>query len=713
MRDTPNPPDTVLSSIYAALERNLMRASERIREAEWTWFCLSTFRAENGRDAQHASEGPDAYVDRFRAFLNRLSKSRPDRLRKHIDLWPDPEPYIFEKLRLYVWNKPELFSAVEIVERILALSDDAFWRTNQQRDLMFLLSGRWAEFPAEGRDTVGRRILDGPPRRDDEDEDEDEATYLAGRQRAAAVRFGWLVQAGCGLSDGLVAEWTALKSGLGEWRDSWIAGAVAASEVLGGSVRTDEDASVLDGVPIAEIAQAALTHSGRAWNSFVEKRPFSGLVKCDPVRAVLALAAATRRGEFPEILWNAAIRDWPDNAPRRATGALHGRMRRLPPEKVFAMRGSVAYWLAERFPKAVADDRVLAYEVFDHVVECFPGAGSAATDGPLGEPTIRGTRAQAPRRTYGHAVNGPTGKATEGLLKVLAASNLGEGTGLPDDFKTRVNRLLADPGEGSDHVVCVLSNRIRWLNHVDAEWVAARMIPWFRLDRCWSEPAWSGILWNSWQDVQPVFGAIKSDFLALPSRMYAWGWGQETERYYCWVVAATLLAGDDGPRLSFEDARDCLRRINPEGRRHVVWFLRRMGARGVDGWRQLVIPFIRRAWPNERRYQTSDTSEAWLHLLGDTGDSFPNVLHAVWDGLRPVNSGWPVLHALDREAGATESLPAKYPRETLDLLDRVVPDNSRDVTRGLSAVLELMVAAEPALLGDTRYRRLHGLTAEQ
>ena len=664
MRDAPNPPDSALPSIYAALERNLMRASERIREIEWTWFCLSTFHTEAGGDAQHASKGPDAYVGQFREVLNRLSTLTPDRLRKHIDLWPDPEPHIFEKLRLYVWNEPELFSGVEVVERVLALSDDAFWRSDQQRELMFLLSGRWAGFPAEGRDAVGRRILDGPPRRDDEDEDE--ATYAARRQRTAAMRFGWLVQAGCGFSDGLVAEWTALKSGFGEWQDSWIAGAVAASEIVSGSVGTDEDASVLDGVPIAGIAQAALAHSGRAWDSFVEKRPFNGLVKYHPVRAVLALAAAARRGEFPEILWKAAIRDWPDNAPRRATRALHGRLLRLPRERVFAMRGTVADWLGERFPKAVADDRVLAYEVFDHVVECLQGAGSAATDSRLGEPTIHGTRVQASRRTYGHAINGPTGKATEGLLKVLAASNLGEGTGLPEDFKTRVNRLLAVPGEGSDHVVCVLSNRIGWLNHVDSEWVAARMIPWFRLDRCRSEPAWSGILWNSWRDIQPIFGAIKGDFLALPSRMYAWGWGQETEGYYCWVVAATLLAGDDGPRLSFEDARECLRRINQEGRRHVIGFLRRVGAKGVDGWQKLVIPFIRRAWPNERRYQTSGTSEAWLHLPGDTGDSFPNVLHAVWDELRPVNSGWPVLHALDREAGAAEALPTKYPRETLD-----------------------------------------------
>jgi hypothetical protein len=56
MRDAPNPPDAALPSVYAAVERNLMQASERIREVQWASFCLSTFYAEDGGDAQHANE---------------------------------------------------------------------------------------------------------------------------------------------------------------------------------------------------------------------------------------------------------------------------------------------------------------------------------------------------------------------------------------------------------------------------------------------------------------------------------------------------------------------------------------------------------------------------------------------------------------------------------------------------------------------------------
>ena len=707
--DRPNVPDAALASVYAALERNLMRASERIREIPTTtWFRLRAFYAEAGGEA-HPASTPDEYVGWFRELLDRLSELTPDRLGRHIGLWPDPDPHIFDKLRLYVWNKRELFSGDEAATQVLALSDDQFWRFEHRREVMFLLSGRWADFPAEHGDLIGRRILDGPPR----GRDEDEAEWAVYSATTAAERFGWLVQSGCALPASLRAKWTALKSDLPAWQDNRIDGAVATNDVRAGFVATNEDASVLDGVPIRRIVQVAQESSGVSGDPFVENRPFTGLVKGRPDRAIAALGTAARRGEFPEGLWRSAIRDWPDNAPRRATNLLHGRLRRLPCTTICAMRETFGDWLRHRFPNAAAADTAVAHDVFDHVVGCLLAAGSAATESALGEQTIGGEPVQESRRTLAHAINGPIGKAVEGLLEVLENGNPAQGAALPADFTARVDRLLVAPGEGSDHAVCVLSMRIGWFNHLDSAWVAASMIPWFHLDHHRSEPAWSGILLNTWERIQPVFGAIKASFLVLPTRMHTWASRQETEQYCCWIVAASLFARDDGQRLSFREARECLRRISQEGRQHVIWFLSRVGADNNDGWQKLVIPFIENAWPNERRCQTSGTTEAWLNLLDDTEDSFPNVLAAVRDHLRPVDSGRPVLYAFHREAGTKEPLTTKFPRETLDLLDRVAPDDSRDVPHGLLRVLGLLVEAEPALIGDTRYSRLHRLAAQR
>ena len=700
--DRPVVPDAALESVYAALERNLMRASERIRELEMTWFHLQTFYAEEGGERSYTSN-PDEYVGWFREILNRLAERSPGWLGRHIALWPDADPPIFDKLRLYVWSKRNLFSGDEAAGRILALSDDQFWRSEHGRELMFLLRDRWTDFPAECWDAIGRRILDGPPGR----HDEDEARRAVRSAMTAAGRFGWLVQAGCSLSASLRAKWTALKSGLPEWQDSWVDGVVATNDLRAGRVGTNDDASVLDGLPIGKIVQVAQERSGITGDPFVENRPFTGLVKNSPRRAITALGAATRQGEFPNVLWHSVIRDWPDHAPRRATKLLHGRLGRLPCTTIDALRDTVGDWMRDGFPKAAGDDKALAYDVFDHFVGCLLAGGAAATESAIGEQTIAGEPIQGARQTLMHAINGPIGKAVEGLLKEFGNGKPTQGSALPADLEARLDRLLAAPGEGSGHATCVLSRSVAWLHHLDSAWVAANMIPWFHREHHRSEPAWSGILWNSWARIQPVFGEIKASFLDLPPRMYRWASREETEQYCHWVVDASLLAGDDGPRLSFLEARQSLRQINQEGRQRVIWRLAQVGAGNHDGWQELVIPFIRQAWPNEHRYQTGETTDAWLSLLKRAEDSFPEVLAAVRDHLRPVNSGRLVLYPFYRQAGTKKPLTTKFPREALDLVDRVVADSSQDAPYGLADVLGTACRDGP---GSDRRRTLQQAT---
>ena len=472
--DRPKVPDAALEAVYGAVERNLMRASERLREIGMTWFHLriETFYPEEGSEPHHPSK-PDQYVDWFRELLDRLTELTPARLNRHIALWPHPDPLIFDRLRLYVWNRQELFSGGEAAGHVLALSDDQFWRREHRRELMFLLSGRWTDFPAERRDLIGRRILDGPPGRDDEDE----AEHAIRSAMTAAERFGWLMKAGCTLSASLRAKWMALKSGLPEWQDRWVDGAVATNEVRAGWVGTNEDPSVLDGLPIGKIVEAAQERSGRSGDPFVENQPFTGLVKNRPRRAIAALGVAARRGEFPAVLWQSVIYDWPDHAPRRATKVLLGRLSRLPCTTIDALRHTVGDWLRDGFPKAAGDDRTLAYDAFDHLVGCLLSGGSAATESAIGEQTIGGEPIQGSRQTLMHAINGAIGKAVEGLLREFGNGNPAHGSALPADLKARLDRLLAAPGEGSGHAVCILSRHVAWLHHLDSAWVAAKHDP--------------------------------------------------------------------------------------------------------------------------------------------------------------------------------------------------------------------------------------------
>ena len=685
----PDVPDDRLPSVYAALERNLLRVCVRTREAsEIGW---------EGADLRRDSRDRNAYVSLFRETLDRLARRDADRVKQHIALWPDPDPHIFDRLRLSVWSNSRLFGT-ETAGLVLALSDDQFWRDKDRGELMSLLQSRWEHYSADQRRLIGQRILDGPPRTDDEDETR--------RQATAASCLGWLIQNACALPDDLVGQWKTMKGNVPGWDDGWVNDAVSAPMALGvGDVKTNEDTSVLDGVPVRDIVRVALENSGRISLS-VMNEPFTGLVKTRPGRAIRALCAAARRGEFSAYLWSSALRHWPDTAPRRASKALHGHLRRLPAETIVAMPNPIGDWLEKRFPDVASEDRLFALRVFDHVVESL---STAASEGLGSEPGERTTLSgvQASRPTLTRAVNAPIGKAVQGLIEVIGRDKPEQGAGLPEYSKLRFERLVNASGEGADDAVCVLSSRIAWLNWIDPMWVDARMIPWFGPDHRRAEPAWDGILSARTQpSIRPHFDKMKEGFLALPNAMYEWGWREKTQKYSTAIVELALFSRTDEPGLSFEDARRCLRRIRAADREHAIWFLGRVGAENDDGWRTLVMPFIRNAWPKERRCRTSGTSGAWLSLLCHTGEAFPDLLDAVRDHLDAVDWRHAMLSGL-------EPLAEKFPTQTLDLLDRVAPDGVAEAPYGLSRVLDLLAEARPDLISDPRYRRLHRLAARE
>jgi len=214
--------------------------------------------------------------------------------------------------------------------------------------------------------------------------------------------------------------------------------------------------------------------------------------------------------------------------------------------------------------------------------------------------------------------------------------------------------------------------------------------------------------------VRPIFAQIKRDFLALPTEMYSWGWSEHSiKSVYTWIVQAALLLSGDEAGVTLEEARCFLRQIDQNGRQQVIWFLGRVGADNKQGWEKLVVPFIQGAWPRERRFQTESTSKAWVSMLDDTNDAFPIVLNAVHDFLRTIHSPHLGLYRFHRGAGDTEPLTGKYPRETLDLLDTIVPDDPRGVPYDLSQVLNLLLDTEPGIATDRRYKRLRELDASR
>ena len=149
----------------------------------------------------------DAFVIYFVSLLDRTSELNPTVLKGHIDTWPQPEEYIFDKLRLYVLNKPELFSSQVVATHILSMDDAKLWNPGDKQELLFLIRDRWSGFNTEAKTRIAGRILEGRPHYPREET----AQYELHRNEEAAVRFGWLVQAGCEMPASSLERWQEIK----------------------------------------------------------------------------------------------------------------------------------------------------------------------------------------------------------------------------------------------------------------------------------------------------------------------------------------------------------------------------------------------------------------------------------------------------------------------------------------------------------------------
>ena len=709
-RAPPAVSDEALPSVFAALQRNLVRALERIVEAEERWFELSTlYPEENDEDFQNV-DGQDAYIRWFLSLLDRFAELNPKLLRAHIDTWPDQDPYIFEKLQLYAWNNRNLFSADEVTERVLELQNSSFWKWQNQRELLFLLRERWSDFTIDNKNLISNRILDGPSKYESESVED----YSTRKSTQSAIVFGWLNEAGCDFPESAAEEWSKLKGGLPEWQDEWINDAAESHEPSVRAVETNDDASVFNGIPYDRIIAVAKENSHRMISESTEYRPFLGLVKSSPSRAILALGSAARQGEYPTDFWDTAISNWPEDASQKTTRLLHEKIRLLPKKIIFELRGLIGRWLRDEFPKIATADEAFAYKTFDEIVEKLLSNGSIATASSIRETSIAGKVVKRSRRTQDYALNSPIGGAIHGLLKHLDNMEVQNEEGIHHSLKIRIEWLLDAPGEGSDHTVCVLAQNIARLNSIDSHWVSEKMVPWFDTKHPKSEPAWNGILSYNWMSIQPVFGQIKNFFLKLPAVVRTWNWSDGAVRkVYIWLVQAALLSTDEGPHLTMEETRDCLRQIDQDGLQHVIWFLGRVGVGNDNGWDRLIIPFIHDAWPKELHLQTEKTSKAWTLMLEQTGDAFPNALNAVHHYLRPILTSHTGLYRFHREITDEEPFTVQFPNETLELLHLIVPVDPASAPYDLSKVLNILIETDPKIEADRRYQRLRDIEASR
>lgn len=703
--DFPDVPDEYLGLAFEAVQRNLVRAAQLLDEIGPLLFDIPTLYPQAGQTSIRYPEEPAQFVELFVRLFDRMAVQLPERLRALVDAWPTAEPFLFDKLRLYAWNKRTLYSGEDVSKKLLSMGSEQFWSSDNSRELLFLLRDRWAEFSEASQKGISEKVLAGREPYDGEDEGE----YLNRKMTRSAMYLSWLHREKCVIASNYVSQCLEMKSLLPRWSDKWIDDAASTNEVRGGFVRSNEDCSELNKISIEQIVGVALQKTGHSAEDFlVESKPFDGLLKSNRRRAILALFAAARRGNLPVGLWDSAISKWPKGDQDRLSRVFLERICMQSPEFLHSIRWSIGDWLQDELPNLIRSNQKYAFSVYDELVCKVLSNGEKSTESGIGQISSGGKNLNRSRRINFHAINSFIGKALKGLLTALDSLKLAKGFGIPHEFKSRFEVLILAPGEGSDHAVSLLAQEVSWLHYLDSDWVESTMIPWFSPESPLCEPAWSGIVYVDLASIdQGLFAQLKDAFLRLPELIKRWSWDEDAlKNFNGMMIKASVFPSPKTSPLNFEEAREWIRSVDQSSLTNMIWFLSRVGMDNDQGWSEFVIPFIQSAWPKELKFHTESTSKAWLSLLEHTGEQFPIVLEAVKPFLREIKTPYLHLYYLHNPMGDVSAVAEKFPKEVLSLLEMVLPSDPKALPYDLAQVLNLIEASDPSIATDRRFQKM-------
>lgn len=696
-------PDDLLPQVFGILEEQLIVASGLLGDIETVYFQTPTCypdREVNGKE--HISKPAEA-VTWFVQLFDRMTAKWPELANAHATIWPATDRFFFRKLKLYAYSKVDAFEADHVAEEVLSLDQETFWDINVVRELLFLLADRWWEFSQESRTQLSDRILTGPdqpPHWSDEE-------FPELRNKFAARYARYLELQGCELTADHSERFAEMIRGIPGWSDAWANSTVIKWGSHSGWVGTDEKPDAVLDLPVNEVVSRAKDDLKRDFDSFTEKRPFTGLVKANPRKALSALTIAGKADDYPEAFWSSMINELPADITPRLRRVFLSRVARLPHTVIAELRHTLGRWLEKNLVEVLAFDNDLGWVLFDHIVEGILSGGADAANSGLGEVRQGGKVIQQSRRTLDHAINGPVGMCTEALFHAVPGEKQEACSLIPDHIKSRVERLFSAPGEGSDHAVSIASRELNWLMFVDPAWTEERIIPMLAFEHPASEPAWNGFLHCGRVPCPPLREIIKPLLLDLIPWVEGFSWGRELSTVAAeWLGFMRVAHPNEPSGLSRGEMRSIFRAMSDDTRNRFISWLGQVGQKNENGWAEHVIPLINEDWPRERRYRTSASMRAWIGLLDDTGDSFPAVYKTVKKFLVPVETNDHPFYRFTLEVSDEKPITALFPEETLDLMNSATPQVLTRPPYELPKVLALIAEAAPGLTSDPRYLRL-------
>lgn len=693
-------PEEWLASVVVELRKNL--------EISWTLeteigglglgHVAPISRPHNPNQQQFGPVGGlSGLLRRFSATFERLGEVDMEAGRREFSRWPVNDDAIFARLRIWAASNADLVPNESCGLLFSDLSDYAFWDIGHQPDLLLTMASRWTGLRADVRQTIQARLLNGRPRRENEEGGE----FRRRRARLTLDRLTWMSRQGCDLGRHVDRELQRLRELAPDWRPEHADDAAESTEGEGGFVTTRTEYTALSSEALTTTLSRARELAGNSQDFLVEEDPYRGLSAAKPVRAFTALSVAAKGGEHPDWAWTTFLTvDARKNDRARFMALIAERLARCPSEALSGFLPAASRWLRD-VGQVLAREHPSSFRVaarsLIRVVEQYPAAVGPQRVG------------RGPRSWATEAINSATGMLVETLLFSAEVHGLAARDGLPAALVEHLNRLLALDGNLSRYALAILSSRLLWLYSVDRNWSEANLLCTLESQDEEAKAAfWSGFFWGAYGTWHPrLYSRLKDHLLRLAA-----GRGEEG-RPHGQTLPGLILAGwgavDEtrgGRYVSNEELRDVLLRTDDGFRGAILWHAEKW-LRGAEGGRRarsavLVPELLREVWPRQKSVKTPAMSARLFGLAVGNEGEFRELAEVVEPLLSGVEGDRIVLPHL----GTARNVIDEHPREMLGLLYAVLPDRAGAWPYDTGAVLERIWEADETLRADNRLREL-------